>query len=359
MYEGSDSNYGTLCNYEFKNKSATSSVTNLLGTNLNLPASAASQTGFSLPGISNGSGRASTMLSAKEQKRLSLQSSQSRSFQKGESPSGPTPQQKGYKVFHPGVYEYSFELPIDRNSPETTKLPLASVTWMLEVMVERAGTFKANLHGFKEIPVIRSPSEDSLEFVEPTLISRNWRDQLHYEIIISSKSFPLGSKIPIAFKLTPLAKLQVHKIKVYVSEGIEYFANNKKVTRKDVTRKILLLEKSAGKQLAKEFAGSEVRVLAGEENTPDVRSQRREIATQPKGQNANDSGTEPQPLSEPTENILGDIELGLEEYWAQSEIDLNVQLPTCATIEKDRSKQMAHDSTWKNISVHHWIKVSP
>jgi len=57
---------------------------------------------------------------------------------------------------------------------------------------------------------------------EPIFISRYWEDQLHYNIIIAGKSFPIGGRMPIAFKLTPLAKAQVHKLKVFVTENIEY-----------------------------------------------------------------------------------------------------------------------------------------
>lgn len=341
-----------------RQKTATSSVTSISGnhssTNLHHPHS---EHGISLPIIGNRSNRSSTILSAKDLKRLSLQSNQSRSFQKGDSPVGPTPQQKGYKTFHPGIYEYSFELPIDNNSPETANLPLASVKWMLEALIERNGTFKPNLQGFKEIPVVRSPSEDSLELIEPISISRKWEDQLYYEIMISGKSFPLGSKIPIAFKLTPLAKVQVHKLKVYVSENIEYFTNNRKVTRKDVMRKILLLEKVAGRPLAKDYSSSEVRVLAGGEMSPEDRAHARENTRRYRERLARVQGTTPQPLPEPTENILGELDLG-EQYWGQTEIEMNVQLPTCEMMEKDKSKRLVHDCSWKNVNVHHWIKVS-
>lgn len=353
LYEGSENGYGTQCNFTLKgNKSATSSV-----TNLSLDSSNPSTYASSLLSI-GGRNRSSTILSSRETKRLSLQSNQSRSFSKGESLFGPTPQQKGYKVFHPGVYEYSFEIPIDNNCPETTKLPLASVTWQLEALIERAGTFKPNLQGVKEIPVIRTPTEDSLELVEPISISRKWEDQLHYEIMISGKTFPLGTKIPIAFKLTPLAKVQVHKIKVLITENIEYFTNNKKVHRKDVTRKLLLLEKQAGKPLAKEYAGSDVRVLAGGESTPEERAQLRSFAQMRRDREARARGVPSEPIPEVSDNLLGDIELGMEQTWGQTEIEMNVQLPTCEAMEKDRAKRVSHDCTWKNAKVHHWIKVS-
>lgn len=345
LYEGSEVGYGTQCNYIIREKTATSAVTER-----------SASPGFSLPGIGHRS-RSGTTTSTKDLKRLSLQSNQSRSFSKTDSPFGPTPQQKGYKLFHPGIYEYSFELPIDNNSPETTKLPLASVVWQLEALIERAGTFKPNLQGFKEIPVIRSPSLDSLELIEPISISRNWEDQLHYEIMISGKSFPLGSRIPIAFKLTPLAKVQIHKLKVFVTETVEYFTGNQKVTRKEPTRKIQLIEKVAGKPLAEEYSGSEVKILAGGELDPEQRLEARGMAERHRQREARRTGIPAQALPEPTDNILGDIDLGLESFWGQTEIEMNVQLPTCADMENDRLKRLHHDCTWKNVNVHHWIKV--
>lgn len=352
MYEGSENGYGAMCNYVLRgDKSASSSVTNL----------ALDQTdggnGFSLSGITNRPSRSGT-LTAKDQKRLSLQSNQSRSFSKSESQFGPSPQQKGYKTFYPGVYEYNFELPIDHNSPETLKLGMASVKWNLDAMVERAGAFKANLLGSKEVPVIRSPSEDSLELVEPISISRKWEDQLFYEIMISGKSFPLGSKIPIAFKLTPLAKVQIHKIKVFVSESIDYYAKNKKVARREGQRKILLFEKGAGKPLAKEYQASDMRTIRGGERSEEDRLQSRLNAEYERRIEAEQEGRQPEPIPHPSENILGDIDLGLATLLGSTEMEINVQLPTCEMMEKDRKSRLTHDCTWKNVDIHHWIKVN-
>lgn len=235
---------------------------------------------------------------------------------------------------------------------------MASVVWTLEVYVQRAGTFKPDLQGVKEIPVVRSPSEDSLELVEPISISRRWEDQLQYEIMISGKSFPLGSKIPIAFKLTPLAKVQVHKIKVYISENIEYFTNNKRVTRKDMTKKLLMLEKVAGKPLSKEYSGSEVKISgAGKELDETQRQARREAEMRQRELVARRNNTTAEPLPDRVENLLGDVELGNEAYWGQTEMEMNVQLPTCEMMEKERHKRLHPDCTWKCAQVHHWIKV--
>ncbi|KAI1134836.1 hypothetical protein F5Y05DRAFT_406240 [Hypoxylon sp. FL0543] len=296
-------------------------------------------------------------LTARDYKRLSLQSVQSRSFGKGDSSNPNVVQPKTYKVFYPGTYEYSFELPIDHHQLETTKLQFGSVKWELETIVERAGAFKPNLHGTKEVCIVRVPDQLSLEMTEPISISRQWEDQLHYDIMISGKSFPIGTKIPIAFKLTPLAKVQVHKLKVFVTESIEYWTNDRRVTRKDPGRKILLLEKSAGKPLDKQFEASDIRVLSGGELTPDQRHEARIAAQRRRSIEASMAHTVPEPLPDPTDNLLGDLDLGLEAYWGSTEIEMNVQLPTCEQMAKDKSLRLHPDCSWKNVNVYHWIKI--
>ncbi len=332
--------------YALRNEAAYASSTNVSMVGLDRPSTPITR-----------SKRSSTILSSRDQKRLSLQTVQSRSFQKGDSPFGVTSQQKGYKVFHPGIYEYSFEIALDHTSPETIELPLGSVKWTLEALVERAGTFKSNLHGSKEVTVIRAPDQNSLEQVEPIAISRKWEDQLHYDIVISGKSFAIGSKIPIAFKLTPLAKVQCHRIKVYITENIDYYCKERKVTRKDVQRKILLLEKQAGKPLAKEYANSQVRILSGGELSAEERERARALAQRRREIDASRRQAPVEPLPAPSENLLGDLDLGLEHLVAQTEIEMEVQLPTCACMRKDKNRTISPDTTWKNIQVHHWIKV--
>ncbi|KAK4223906.1 hypothetical protein QBC38DRAFT_36448 [Podospora fimiseda] len=302
-------------------------------------------------------GRASTGLTAKELKRLSLQSVNSRSFGKGESPLANQVQAKGYKVFVPGTYEYAFELPIDHNQLETTKLQYGSVRWELETLVERAGAFKPNLHGSKEVSIVRLPDQMSLEMSEPISISRHWEDQMHYDIMISGKSFPIGTRIPIAFKLTPLAKVQVHKLKVFVTESIEYWTNDRHVTRKDSGRKILLLEKTAGKPLDKQYCSSEVRVLSGGELDQDQREEARRIAYMRRQQEAARRNGVPDPLPDPSNNLLGDLDLGLESFWGSTEIEMNVQLPTCEMMAQDKTLRLHPDCSWKNVNVYHWIKI--
>ncbi|PHH91859.1 hypothetical protein CDD83_10032 [Cordyceps sp. RAO-2017] len=344
MNDGWETEYGNQCTYQLRAASANSSSTNLAAlprvTGL-APASAANRGG----------------LTAKELKRLSLQSVQSRSFGKGESGVTAPTQAKGFKVFYPGTYDYSFELPIDHHQLETTKLQYGSVRWELHATVDRAGAFKPNLHGMKEVPIVRLPDQMSLETTEPISISRQWEDQLHYDIVISGKSFSIGSKIPIAFKLTPLAKVQVHKLKVYVTETIEYWTNDRRVTRKEPGRKILLLEKSAGKPLDANWASSDITTVRGGEPTTEARRDARELAQRRRNAEAARAHRSPEPLPEPAANLLGDLDLGLESMWGSTEIEANVQIPTCEMMAKNKELRLHPDCSWKNVNVYHWIKI--
>lgn len=286
---------------------------------------------------------ADTNLSAKDARRLSLQVNQSRSLGKGDPANGGScVAQKGYRTFTPGVYIYNFELPIDSRLPESISVDLGSVKYELEATIERAGAFRANLVGAKEVTLIRAPAEGSLEQIEPIAISRNWEDQLHYDIVISGKSFPLGAQVPIAFKLTPLAKVQCHRIKVFVTENIQYYTSNKRVHRLEPTRKIQLFEKRADGASTSAYPGSSMRITAGGGIPYDSRA-------------AAARGDENVPRH--TSNLLGDLDG--EHNVGPTEMEFNVQLPSCQSMrERDKLARLHFDTTYSCIQVHHWIKVS-
>ncbi|KAK9458689.1 uncharacterized protein V1516DRAFT_630195 [Lipomyces oligophaga] len=213
--------------------------------------------------------------------------------------------QKGYRIFSPGDYKYVFELPIDNSLPETVDSALGSVRYELEATIERPGAFKSKLNGKKEVTIVRSPVEASLEAGDPIVVSRNWEDQLHYDIVIGGKAFPLGGRVPVAFKLTPLAKVRCHRIRILLTEHVEYFARNKKVHRIEPVRKFLLYEHSAD------------------------------------GDNV--------------DNLLGDLDDGMETA-GPVEFEFNAKIPGCNQVIKG-SQRVHPDTTYPNIKIHHWIKI--
>lgn len=314
-------------------------IISIKGTSTTTKETGVSDLVFSASRIASAS---ATSLTTDEAKRRSLQLNQSHSFEKGEVTSGRSViAQKGYRTFAPGEYIYSFELPIDSRLPESINVELGSVKYELEATVERAGAFRANLVGMKEVTFIRAPSEGSLESVEPIAISRNWEDQLHYDIVISGKSFPLGAQVPIAFKLTPLAKVQCHRIKVFIIENVQYYTTNKRVHRLEPIRKILLLEKRADGPSTSAYPGSTIRITAGGGVAYDGR-----VAAAEGDENVLRDST----------SLLGNLEG--EHNIGPTEMEFNVQLPSCAMMkEKEKSQRLHFDTTYHGIQVHHWIKV--
>lgn len=280
----------------------------------------------------------------REAKRLSLQPQRghSRSFSRNEPPvNAPNQPQRNYRMFPVGDYLYSFEFPIDGSLPETIKTDLGFVRYDLEAVVERSGAFRPNLLGTMEIPVIRTPAEGSLEQVEPIAISRNWEDQLHYDIVISGKSFPLGSQIPIAFKLTPLAKVECHRIKVFVTENIQHWTADKSVHRLQPAKKVLLFEKRAESASTSTYPGSSMRVTAGGGIDWDHR------AAAARGEEVVDRNRT---------NLLGN--LSNDSGIGPTEMEFNVQLPSCHEMKgRDDAQRLHFDTTYENIQINHWIKV--
>ncbi|KAJ5097285.1 hypothetical protein N7456_008006 [Penicillium angulare] len=280
----------------------------------------------------------------RDPKRLSIQTNRghSRSFSRNEPPpSSQNQQQRNYRMFPVGDYLYSFEFPIDGSLPETIKTDLGFVRYDLEAIVERSGAFRPNLLGTMEIPVIRTPAEGSLEQVEPIAISRNWEDQLHYDIVISGKSFPLGSQIPIAFKLTPLAKVECHRIKVYVTENIQHWTADKSVHRLQPAKKVLLFEKRAESASTSTYPGSSMRITAGGGIAWDHR------AAAARGEEVVDRSRT---------NLLG--ELVNDSGVGPTEMEFSVQLPSCHEMKgRDEAQRLHFDTTYENIQINHWIKI--
>lgn len=283
------------------------------------------------------------MSTIKEQKRRSLQMTPSGTGDRTQHrSSGSTVAQKGYMTFQPGDYVYHFELPLDSRLPESINVELGTVKYKLEAVVDRAGAFRANVIGTRDVTLIRVPSENSLEQVEPIAISRNWEDQLHYDIIISGKSFPLGAQVPIAFKLIPLAKIQCHRIRIFVTENVEYYCNNRRVHRVEPAKKVQLFEKRADAPSVSMFPGSSIRVLAG----GGIDYDSREAAAQGVEQFGRDRT-----------NLLGD--LNGECNVGPTEMEFLVQLPGCKSLkDREKGQQIHFDTTFSNIQVHHWIKVT-
>lgn len=213
---------------------------------------------------------------------------------------------KGYRLFPPGEYVYNFELPIQASLPETISAAFGSVSYTLEASIERPGAFRSNLVGKKEVRLIRAPADQSQEVTEPIVISRHWEDQLHYDIVIGGKSIPIGTKMQVAFKLTPLAKVRCHRIRIYISENIDYYCRKMKIHRVEPARKYLVFE-----------------------HKPDGGIQ---------------------------DSLLPNLD-GVQELMAGGATELEFDVVIPEKVGRDKKERLHPNTSFKNIKVHHWIKV--
>ncbi|GAV55998.1 hypothetical protein ZYGR_0AZ01700 [Zygosaccharomyces rouxii] len=156
--------------------------------------------------------------------------------------SGSTSGSGDHFVFQPGDYIYTFEQAIPSSYPETIKADFGFVEYQLFATIERVGAFKSNITARLPVPLIRTQSDSSVEETEPIAISRDWEDQLHYDIVIASKDIILDAFLPIAFHFAPLDKVTLHRIRIYLTETMEYYCRGKRVHRMEPTRKFLLAE---------------------------------------------------------------------------------------------------------------------
>lgn len=150
--------------------------------------------------------------------------------------------------FLPGFYVYNFEHPIPPLLPESINLAFGHVSYFLELTIARFGAFKANLTAKVPVEVVRIPLENSVEENEPIIIERDWEEHMRYEIVVGSKAVVLDSYVPLNFRFIPLlSKVQLHRIRVYITENCNYYCNNKSVHRAEPVKKFLLLEHKAKK----------------------------------------------------------------------------------------------------------------
>ncbi|KFY23512.1 hypothetical protein V493_05816 [Pseudogymnoascus sp. VKM F-4281 (FW-2241)] len=303
-----DTGYGAQCKYDLKDKGPTTS-------SLRIDPALAEALTKVMEGY--GGRKQKPVLTAREQKRLSLGSVQSTSVENRQS-SGASTRQTGYKIFPPGIYEYSFAITLDHRRPETMNLPFGSVHWRLESLVERHGAFRTNLRGKQEVLVVRAPqvnAEDHLE--EPITFTRKY-NEVNCHVLIQGGAFPVGGKIPVVFTFTPLEKVEVRAVDISILEKTVYSCKNGLHSKKGEDREIRLFEKRAGHPLSEEFEKVGLRFLHGGELTPEQRADARAQAESMRHNLAAAAGVAPEPLPEDGDNLLGAIDLGLDHFIGQT-----------------------------------------
>lgn len=231
-----------------------------------------------------------------------------------------------YTILPAGNHTYPFEFLLHDSLPETISTDLMSIRYYLEAKVESPGIFRSKMRSQQDIPLLRLPSETSLELTEPIIISKDWREQLHYDVCIFGRSFRLGSRIPIRLKLTPFIDLRCCWLEVYVSQHMQYWETGRETRISQLgKRKVLLFKKLAGIECQSTYPGSGIRITSDQDII--------------------------RPAYTQTPSLLGPM---LETR----EIELEVQLPRCSELKERAQWQRLHTSSKAGKpDVNHWIQV--
>ncbi|KAK3366523.1 hypothetical protein B0H63DRAFT_405344 [Podospora didyma] len=223
-------------------------------------------------------------------------------------------EEQQFKVFRPGTYHYSFEIPVEHHEAETTTLRNGWVRWELQTTVKLAETLDQSLIGTDEVLVVRLPDQLSMEISESLSISYQLGIRGKARVTIFGKSFSIGTNIPISLKLALMANIKIHKLKVYLTERIEYWPHDRREGwTEGREHSILLLRKTIGKRLGKSYTSSDVRIQHGQ----------KEMISSCK----------------------------------HTEIQMGVRIPTCEMMRRDKALQLSPDSSWKSINMSHSINI--
>ena len=222
-------------------------------------------------------------------------------------------------VFQPGDYIYTFEQVIPHSYPATIKGDFGFVEYSLLATVERYGAFKSSLIARLPVTIIRTQSDNSVEESEPIIVNRDWEGQLFYDIVISSKDIILDAFLPIHFSFYPLDKVTLHRIRIYITETMEYYCKGKKIHRLEPTKKYLLAEKNGPKldvPHCDDKNAGKAKYLG---------------------------------------NLLVDPQDG---YVANRDFDFQVYIPSKFTDSAGRVVNLHPDTVYDKIKSNHWIKLS-
>jgi len=158
-----------------------------------------------------------------------------------------------------GRYVWPIQLAIPVTLPPTLNATFGSVRYTLKAQVTRVGALTSNLTADTRVELVSSPGVDDTEETDSLVIERMWELQMRYLITVSGKvrspravlsalpvlmevaqAFPIGSKIPIAIRLNPLAKVKVYRIVATIEEKLSYYAHGRRIARHEGTRRFPL-----------------------------------------------------------------------------------------------------------------------
>lgn len=135
-----------------------------------------------------------------------------------------------------GRHNWAFEISLPGNLPQTLESDVGNVSYRLRATVERLA-FVQNTVKKKSIKILRSVLPSEFELIQSLEIHNTWSEKMVYDISVPSKLYAFNDKIPITFKILPIAsQLKVHALMVSIKEYCTYTANDHTKTDTRIVR---------------------------------------------------------------------------------------------------------------------------
>lgn len=106
-----------------------------------------------------------------------------------------------------GRHAFSFGFTFEGNLPSTLKTYLndANISYKLRATAVRSA-FSSNFHAQKNVTVVKSFTNEALEFNQTLEIENTWPGKVMYCLTLPFKAYAAGDEIPVNVKFMPLAK---------------------------------------------------------------------------------------------------------------------------------------------------------
>ncbi|KAK9693023.1 hypothetical protein K7432_014105 [Basidiobolus ranarum] len=122
----------------------------------------------------------------------------------------------------PKDYVYDFELPLKGDLPESVDVNSGKIVYKLVATVERPA-FRFDMKASRPVEIKRAPLPSTDDFLQPSMISGIWSDQLAYHISTPDTTYTVGDQFPVLFNFCSLnPNFKVLKVNLVLREFVSY-----------------------------------------------------------------------------------------------------------------------------------------
>ncbi|KAF4964330.1 hypothetical protein FSARC_7736 [Fusarium sarcochroum] len=136
---------------------------------------------------------------------------------------------RGYVLFQPGCYDYSFEFTVNPQWPESVQTTAGIFIWYVQATMRTPG--RAPFEISKNLPVVRIPPQSEAKTASPKGSFGQYSDEISLQVGLKDNVCAIGSRIPIIVTLNLLGSgLEIEYMSYSIAQTEEYWTHNRRHT---------------------------------------------------------------------------------------------------------------------------------